>query len=45
MSYVLGRKYIIWPLTWVKVTWNVAQYLLRYVTYAAAKFEAATSNG
>ena len=24
---------------------NVVQYLLHYVTYAAAKFEAATSNG
>ena len=29
----------------VKDTWNVAQYLLHYVTYVAAKFEAATSNG
>ena len=45
MSYVLGGKYIIWPLVWVNVTWNVAQYLLLYVTYAAAKFETATSNG
>ena len=27
------------------VTWNVAQYPLHHVTYAAAKFEAATSNG
>ena len=29
----------------VKVTQNVAQYPLRHVTYRAAKFEAATSNG
>ena len=44
-----ARKYIIW----VKVTQNVAQYLLyhvtytllHYVTYAPAKFEVATSNG
>ena len=28
----------------VKVTGNVAQYLLHYVTYSATKFEAATSN-
>ena len=45
MSNVLGGKYIIWPLIWVHVTWNVAQYLLLYVTYSAAKFETATSNG
>ena len=41
------RKYIFWP--WVKVTWNVAQYPLHYLTYmyryTAAKFEVATSNG
>ena len=28
-----------------KVTWNVGQYPLHHVTYASAKFEAATSNG
>ena len=27
------------------VTWKVAQYPLHHVTYAAVKFEAATSNG
>ena len=30
---------------WVKVTWKVGQYPLQYVTDAATKFEAATSNG
>ena len=29
----------------VKVTLNVAQYALHYVTYAATKFEVARSNG
>ena len=29
---------------WVKVTLNVAQYSLHYVTYTAAKFKVATSN-
>ena len=29
----------------VKITWNVAQYPLHYVTYSATKFESATSNG
>ena len=29
----------------VKVTSNVAQYPLHYVTYSATKFEVATSNG
>ena len=29
----------------LKVTWIVAQYPLHHVTYAAAKFEVATSNG
>ena len=29
----------------VKVTQDVAQYFLHYVTYAPAKFEFATSNG
>ena len=29
----------------IKVTRNVAQYPLHYVTYAPAKFDAATSNG
>ena len=29
----------------VKVTQNVAQYPLHHVTYAAPKFEVATSNG
>ena len=30
---------------WVKVTRNGAQYLLHHVTYTAAKFEVAMSNG
>ena len=29
----------------VKVTQNVAQYHLHYVTYLGTKFEVATSNG
>ena len=29
----------------VKVTQNVAQYPLKYVTYILAKFDIATSNG
>ena len=29
----------------IKVTLNIAQYPLHHVTYAAAKFEAATSKG
>ena len=29
----------------VKVTWNVAQYLLQHVTYAATMFEVATGSG
>ena len=29
----------------IKVTRNVAQYPLHHVTYSAAKFEVATSNG
>ena len=29
----------------VKITQNVAQYSLHHVTYAATKFEVATSNG
>ena len=33
----------LWP--WVKVTQNVAQYPLHYVTYLGKKFENATSNG
>ena len=32
-------------LTLAKVTCDVAQYPLHHVTYAAAKFEVATSNG
>ena len=30
---------------WVKVTRNIAQYPLHHVSYAATKFEVATSNG
>ena len=33
------------PLPWVKVTQNVAQYLLHNETYAPVKFEVAMSNG
>ena len=29
---------------WVKVTGNIVQYPLNYVTYASVKFEANTSN-
>ena len=31
------------PILWVKDTWNVAQYPLHHVIYAAAKFKADTS--
>ena len=48
MSCVIGRKYIISPLTltsWSRSHEMLPSTFLHYVTYAAAKFEAATSNG
>ena len=42
------RKYLLFTYNlylWVKVTQNVAQYLLNNVTYAPVKFEVAMSNG
>ena len=44
-SIAVTRKYNILPFDLgVKVTWNAAQCPLHYVTFAASKFEVATSN-
>ena len=37
--------YDLWPWPLVKVTQNVAQYHLHYVTFLVTKFEVATSYG